>query len=238
MSRHELAMNAPTFFVGRGVVGDDDVRVQDFAAILASWKKRARKLRAGERRGRGDDRLQGNLAGEHGVVAAVHDSHGSPADAAADLVPPQRGIFQETKTSIVCGSQPLYQDEPRPVWYDRWKPTTLDFPTEVSPMLSTSSCARCGYELTGAGDFCSRCGAPQAAASWTQPVEVAGATMQSRAVSGGGLAPGKKYALIVVQGEESGRVIPIEVDARSGGLVTSRSRSGASYSTRSSRFMG
>ena len=77
-------------------------------------------------------------------------------------------------------------------------------------MPSNSSCARCGYELTGAGDFCSRCGAQKDAASWTQPVEIAGATIQSKAVSGGGLAPGKKYALIVVQGEESGRVIPIE----------------------------
>jgi Inner membrane component of T3SS, cytoplasmic domain len=77
-------------------------------------------------------------------------------------------------------------------------------------MLSTSNCARCGYELMSTGAFCSRCGAPRTDSSWTQPVEAAGATIQSKAVSGGGLAPGKKYALIIVQGEDSGRVIPIE----------------------------
>lgn len=76
--------------------------------------------------------------------------------------------------------------------------------------MSSKRCARCGYEIMGTGAFCSRCGAPQTESSWTQPVEVAGATIQSKAVSGGGLAPGKKYALIVVQGEEPGRVIPIE----------------------------
>ncbi len=77
-------------------------------------------------------------------------------------------------------------------------------------MPPTSSCVRCGHELTATGDFCSRCGAPRTGASWTQPVAAAGATIQSKAVSGGGLAPGKKYALIIVQGEEPGRVIPLE----------------------------
>ena len=76
--------------------------------------------------------------------------------------------------------------------------------------MSSSSCVRCGYELMGTGDTCSRCGAPRGGPSWTQPVEAAGATIQSKAVSGGGLAPGKKYALIIVQGDEPGRVIPIE----------------------------
>lgn len=76
--------------------------------------------------------------------------------------------------------------------------------------MSSSSCVRCGYELTGTGDSCARCGAPRANPSSTQPVGAAGATIQSKAVSGGGLAPGKKYALIIVQGEEPGRVIPIE----------------------------
>jgi S-DNA-T family DNA segregation ATPase FtsK/SpoIIIE len=77
----------------------------------------------------------------------------------------------------------------------------------MSPALS---CARCGYENVGAGSFCSRCGAPFDRGPWTQPLAVEGATLQSKAVSGGGLAPGKKYALIVVQGEEPGKVIPIE----------------------------
>ncbi len=76
--------------------------------------------------------------------------------------------------------------------------------------MSSKRCARCGYELMDAGAFCSRCGTRETESSWTQPVEAAGATIQSKAVSGGGLAPGKKYALIVVQGEEPGRVIPIE----------------------------
>jgi S-DNA-T family DNA segregation ATPase FtsK/SpoIIIE len=62
----------------------------------------------------------------------------------------------------------------------------------------------------GPGHTCSRCGDVHAAPAWTQPVAAAGATIQSKAVSGGGLAPGKKYALIIVQGDEPGRVIAIE----------------------------
>ncbi|HEY7697483.1 MAG TPA: FHA domain-containing protein [Vicinamibacteria bacterium] len=77
-------------------------------------------------------------------------------------------------------------------------------------MPAVSSCSRCGYELTGPGSTCSRCGASQAEPAWTQPVAAAGATIQSKAVAGGGLNPGKKYALIMLQGEEPGRVIPIE----------------------------
>ena len=77
-------------------------------------------------------------------------------------------------------------------------------------MPPVSSCPRCGYELTGPGQACSRCGAALAGPAFTQPVAAAGATIQSKAVSGGGLAPGKKYALIIVQGEEPGRVIAIE----------------------------
>jgi len=77
-------------------------------------------------------------------------------------------------------------------------------------MPPTASCVRCGNELMGPGHTCSRCGAVQADPVWTQPVAAAGATIQSKAASGGALAPGKKYALIVVQGEEPGRVIPIE----------------------------
>lgn len=76
--------------------------------------------------------------------------------------------------------------------------------------MPSTSCARCGYELMGTGQFCSRCGAPSTEASFTQPIAIAGATIQSKAVSAGGLAPGKKYALIVVHGEEPGRVIPVE----------------------------
>jgi S-DNA-T family DNA segregation ATPase FtsK/SpoIIIE len=76
--------------------------------------------------------------------------------------------------------------------------------------MSSSSCVRCGYDLIGTGTLCPRCGAPRGNPTSTQPLAAAGATLQSKAVSGGGLAPGKKYALIVVQGEEPGRVIAIE----------------------------
>ncbi len=77
-------------------------------------------------------------------------------------------------------------------------------------MPPEARCARCGYELVGTSNFCSRCGTPLGEALFTQPLAAAGATIQSKAVSGGGLAPGKKYALIIVQGDEPGRVIPIE----------------------------
>lgn len=76
--------------------------------------------------------------------------------------------------------------------------------------MAPISCPRCGYQLTGSGATCSRCGATRADSAWTQPVAAAGATIQSKAASGGGLASGKKYALIILQGEEPGRVIPIE----------------------------
>lgn len=77
-------------------------------------------------------------------------------------------------------------------------------------MPANSTCPRCGNPLTGPGPTCSRCGAQKAEPAWTQPVAAAGATIQSKAVSGGGLAPGKKYALIMLQGEEPGKVIALE----------------------------
>ncbi|MGH9323560.1 MAG: FHA domain-containing protein [Vicinamibacteria bacterium] len=72
------------------------------------------------------------------------------------------------------------------------------------------SCARCGEELSEPGVTCPSCGATRPDPAWTQPVGAAGATIQSRSVSGGGLANGKRYALILVSGEESGRVIPLQ----------------------------
>lgn len=74
-------------------------------------------------------------------------------------------------------------------------------------------CARCGYEIAGsaAGATCPRCGAPRPDPAWTQPYSPLSApTVASKSTAGGGLAPGKRYALIVVNGAEPGRVIPIE----------------------------
>jgi pSer/pThr/pTyr-binding forkhead associated (FHA) protein len=77
----------------------------------------------------------------------------------------------------------------------------------------SQGCARCGYDITNEalGATCPRCGAPRPDPAWTQPYSPLSApTMASRSATGGGLAPGKRYALIVVKGEEPGRVIPIE----------------------------
>jgi hypothetical protein len=78
----------------------------------------------------------------------------------------------------------------------------------------TAACARCGAEISPgarAGICCPRCGAPQPDPSWTLPFTPAGiSTLASSRGESGGLAPGKKYALVVVQGGSPGRVIPIE----------------------------
>jgi pSer/pThr/pTyr-binding forkhead associated (FHA) protein len=74
-------------------------------------------------------------------------------------------------------------------------------------------CARCGHESADAtaGTTCPKCGAPRPDPAWTMPLSPLSApTIASRSATGGGLAPGKRYALIVVQGAEPGRVIPLE----------------------------
>jgi FHA domain len=79
---------------------------------------------------------------------------------------------------------------------------------------SSAGCSRCGAEIpkgSGGRVTCPRCGAPQPDPSWTIPFTPAGiSTLESSRGEGGGLAPGKKYALVVVQGSSPGRVIPIE----------------------------
>lgn len=75
------------------------------------------------------------------------------------------------------------------------------------------TCARCGSDIPEAGRgevTCPRCGAPQPNPAWTRPYEQAAIpTLQSRSSDQGSLAPGKKYALVILNGEEPGRVIPI-----------------------------
>ena len=76
-------------------------------------------------------------------------------------------------------------------------------------------CARCGHEigeLQPTERTCPRCGAPQPDPNWTMPYSSSGAqaTIQSRQAATGGLAPGKKYALVIVQGADPGSIVPIE----------------------------
>ena len=74
------------------------------------------------------------------------------------------------------------------------------------------ACSRCGHELGGSTQTtCPRCGAPKPDPAWTQPFTQAGvATTESRAVTAGSLPGDKNYAIVVVNGEEPGRVIAIE----------------------------
>ena len=75
------------------------------------------------------------------------------------------------------------------------------------------TCARCGSDVpeNGRGDVtCPRCGAPQPNPAWTRPYEQAATpTLESRSSEQGSLAPGKKYALVILNGEDPGRVVPI-----------------------------
>jgi pSer/pThr/pTyr-binding forkhead associated (FHA) protein len=77
-------------------------------------------------------------------------------------------------------------------------------------------CFRCGEFLpegpeTGSA-ACPRCGSPRPDPARTQPFSAAAAqqTIESRAVTGGTLASGKRYALVLVDGALPGQVIPIE----------------------------
>ena len=74
-------------------------------------------------------------------------------------------------------------------------------------------CARCGSHVpeNGRGDVtCPRCGAPQPNPAWTRPYDQAATpTLESRSSEQGSLAPGKKYALVILNGEDPGRVVSI-----------------------------
>lgn len=75
------------------------------------------------------------------------------------------------------------------------------------------TCARCGSDVpddTGADITCPRCGAPKPNPAWTRPFEAAGVpTLESKSSNQGALAAGKKYAIVIVNGDEPGRVIAI-----------------------------
>lgn len=75
------------------------------------------------------------------------------------------------------------------------------------------TCARCGSQVpeNGQGEVtCPRCGAPQPNPAWTRPYsQAATPTLESRSSDTGSLAPGKKYAIVILNGEDPGRVVPI-----------------------------
>lgn len=76
------------------------------------------------------------------------------------------------------------------------------------------TCARCGGDVPdgGRGDVtCPKCGAPRPHPAWTLPFSQAGTpTLESRNSDQGSLAKGKKYALVILNGDDPGRVVPIE----------------------------
>jgi FHA domain len=92
--------------------------------------------------------------------------------------------------------------------------------TPATSSSSSSTCSRCRARLSrSTGDratvaiTCPQCGAPQPDPSWTLPFAPSPSgisTLESSRGEGGGLAPGKKYALVVVQGQSPGRVIAID----------------------------
>ena len=75
------------------------------------------------------------------------------------------------------------------------------------------TCARCGRAIA-AGEksvTCSRCGATQPNPAWTTPFSEANVpTLESTSSSGGSLSENKKYAIVILNGEDPGRVVPIE----------------------------
>ncbi len=75
------------------------------------------------------------------------------------------------------------------------------------------TCARCGNAIHGneKSTTCSRCGATQPNPAWTKPFSAADvATVESRSSQGGSLSDDKKYAIVIRNGEDPGRVVPIE----------------------------
>ena len=75
------------------------------------------------------------------------------------------------------------------------------------------TCARCGSAVPedGRGDVtCRQCGAPRPNPAWTMPGEPAFTpTVESRGSDQGSLAPGKKYAIVILNGEDPGRVVSL-----------------------------
>jgi hypothetical protein len=206
-SSQEAGRRAP--WVG-GSPGDElhgDERHRRLSSVAASWVRRCSDAGASPRSapleearqtlpavgGRGEiDGLQGTSR-EHRIVAPVHDAHGSAADAARDLLPP-REVFPRNE-DLDCRCFPtIVSDEPRPVWYDRWKPTTRFRRVGPTPRLPA---VRCGYELTGAGDLFPLRGRGRRFLTSRSDRR---ATIQSKAVSGQA-CPGKEVSS-VVQGEE------------------------------------
>lgn len=75
------------------------------------------------------------------------------------------------------------------------------------------TCARCGGsvpDVDRAELTCPRCGAPQPNPAWTRPFAASATpTLESRSSDQGSFAPGKRYAIVIVNGEEPGRVVPL-----------------------------
>ena len=74
-----------------------------------------------------------------------------------------------------------------------------------------SQCARCGADVPQTGATCPQCGATQPDPAWTMPFSESGTpTVESRKSSQGSLSSDKKYALVILNGEEPGKVVPLE----------------------------
>lgn len=76
------------------------------------------------------------------------------------------------------------------------------------------ACSRCGSDVPedGRGEVtCPQCGAPQPNPAWTRPfLQAATPTLESAKSDQGALSDGKKYALVILNGDEPGRVVPLE----------------------------
>ena len=74
------------------------------------------------------------------------------------------------------------------------------------------TCGRCGGDIRDDNEAdvtCPRCGAPQPNPAWTRPYAGVVPTLESKNSDKGSLAPGKRYAIVIVNGESPGRVVPI-----------------------------
>ncbi len=84
----------------------------------------------------------------------------------------------------------------------------------------SARCSHCGHtvneenlpRLADARALCPHCSTPMELPAMTMPFADAEAipTAQATGVSGGELAPNKRYALVVLTGKEPGKVIPID----------------------------
>ena len=74
-------------------------------------------------------------------------------------------------------------------------------------------CARCGSAVDGGEKSvtCSKCGATRPNPAWTTPFSEANVpTLESTSSSGGSFSENKKYAIVILNGEDPGRVVLIE----------------------------